>query len=511
MCGTLDLEKALERTFEYLKGVIPLTELRVNLLDRGLQAVKTIAAVDARGAREMIAEPEILPVSRAAIEQLAGADLPDVRTVGTMREDRATSDVVTHLADRAPESSLLIMRLVLDDRRLGALVYRAEGVNRYADEHLRLIGGLNEPFAIAVSNALTHHELRKLKDRLVDDNRYLSREIERSVTEEIVGAEFGLGAVMQMASSVAPLDSPVLLLGETGVGKEVIATAIHRTSERRDGPFIKLNCGTISPNLVDSELFGHERGAFTGAVAMRRGRFEHAAGGTLFLDEVGELPLDAQVRLLRVLQFHEFERVGGSETLKSDVRIIAATHRDLAAMVREGKFREDLWYRVNVFPILIPPLRQRRADIPALVHHFLDRKSKELGLDYVPALAEGAMEQLLGYSWPGNVRELENVIERALILDREGPLQFDSFAPPTPADAGGVNPSAPRRLRTLNRAVADHIRRALAHTGGRVGGPNGAAALLGINASTLRNRMKKIGVRYGRQSHGSGRRPAAGK
>ena len=247
-----------------------------------------------------------------------------------------------------------------------------------------------------MSKALEHQEIIRLKDMLADDNRYLFDELRSASGDEIIGSDFGLKAVMRMVQQVAPLDSPVLLLGETGTGKEVIANAIHYSSPRKDGPFIKVNCGAIPETLLDSELFGHEKGAFTGAISQKRGRFERANKGTIFLDEIGELPAQAQVRLLRVLQTKEIERVGGTTSIPVDIRIISATNRNLQEMIASGRFREDLWFRLNVFPIMIPPLRQRREDIPALVHHFIERKSKELKLTERPVLAPGAIGQAYG-------------------------------------------------------------------------------------------------------------------
>jgi transcriptional regulator with PAS, ATPase and Fis domain len=291
-----------------------------------------------------------------------------------------------------------------------------------------------------------------------------------------------------------------LLLGETGVGKEIIASAIHNASSRRSGPFIKVNCGAIPETLLDSELFGHERGAFTGAISQKRGRFERAAGGTLFLDEIGELPLEAQVRLLRVLQEKEIERVGGTEPIAVDIRVIAATHRDLETMIGEGTFREDLYFRLQVFPIAIPTLRQRRGDIPGLVQHFIHKKAQDLKLTAIPSLAPEAYDQLLAHHWPGNVRELENAVERAIILKREGPLSFPDLglrqeaqaaAAPVPPISGPYN---------LDRVTAAHIRRVLKVTSGRVEGKGGAAELLGINPGTLRHRMRKLQIPFGRKS-----------
>jgi transcriptional regulator with GAF, ATPase, and Fis domain len=385
--------------------------------------------------------------------------------------------------------------------QIGSLVLFADGLDRYTAEHVRLLKLLHGPFAVAISNALTHQEVVRLKDMLADDNRYLYEELRTVSGDEIVGSDFGLKAVMQMVRQVAPLDSPVLLLGETGAGKEVIANAIHYTSPRKDGPFIKVNCGAIPETLLDSELFGHEKGAFTGAVGQRRGRFERADKGTIFLDEVGELPAQAQVRLLRVIQTREIERVGGTTSIPVDIRIISATNRNLREMTASGRFREDLWFRLNVFPITIPPLRQRREDIPALVHYFIDRKCKEMKLTERPLLAAGALDKLVAYDWPGNVRELENMIERALIQSRGDPLSFETLsAPQIPAGREAARDAGRNRtVLSLDVVNAQHIRQALETAGGKINGPGGAAQILGLHPNTLRSRMIKLGIPYGRK------------
>jgi transcriptional regulator with GAF, ATPase, and Fis domain len=316
--------------------------------------------------------------------------------------------------------------------------------------------------------------------------------------DEIIGAEYGLKEIMEMVRKVSPLDSPVTLLGETGVGKEVIANAIHATSSRNDGPLVTVNCGAIPENLLDSELFGHEKGAFTGAIAQKRGHFERADGGTIFLDEIGELPPPAQVRLLRVLQHKKIERVGGTKTISVDVRIIAATHRDLEGLVKIGAFREDLWFRINVFPIVIPPLRDRKEDIPALVHHFIEKKSKELKIYPSPSVPIEEIDHLKAYHWPGNVRELENLVERELIHNRgkgsTGRLQFEHLE--LSNKTGLVERPDDGELLTLDQAMSRHILQALKVSHGRINGPTGAARLLGINPNTLRNRMIKLGIPY---------------
>jgi transcriptional regulator with GAF, ATPase, and Fis domain len=343
---------------------------------------------------------------------------------------------------------------------------------------------------------------------LADDNRYLFNELRSVSGDEIIGSDFGLKAVMRMVQQVAPLDSPVLLQGETGTGKEIIANAIHYSSPHKDGPFIKVNCGAIPDTLLDSELFGHEKGAFTGAISQKRGRFERANKGTIFLDEIGELPPQAQVRLLRVLQTKEIERVGGTASIPVDVRIISATNRNLQEMIASGRFREDLWFRLNVFPIMIPPLRQRREDIPALVHHLIERKSKELKLTERPVLTPSALDRLMAYDWPGNVREMENLIERALIQQRNGVLSFETLLTPRVPVSHEVTRDAGRNrtVLPLDEINAQHIRQALERAGGKINGPGGAAQILGLHPNTLRSRMNKLGIPYGKKSwqHSSG-------
>jgi transcriptional regulator with GAF, ATPase, and Fis domain len=308
---------------------------------------------------------------------------------------------------------------------------------------------------------------------------------------------------MSRVALVARSDMPVLLLGETGTGKEVIARAIHDASPRARGPFIRVNCGAIPSELIDSELFGHERGAFTGATASRRGWFERADEGTLLLDEVGELPLPAQVRLLRVLQEGTFERVGGEKAVAVDVRIIAATHRDLPVLVQNGQFREDLWYRIAGFPIVLPPLRERRADIPALAAHFAERAALRFGLRPV-AVTRQDVALLQAYDWPGNVRELASVIDRAAILGDGESLEI-AKALGAPQSQRREQPAASRldralasSLVSLDEAMRNHIERALEHCHGRIEGVNGAAKLLGINPHTLRARMRKLAIEWGR-------------
>jgi hydrogenase-4 transcriptional activator len=356
-----------------------------------------------------------------------------------------------------------------------------------------------EDFLTELGNSLGP-SARHLIQRLLEERRSLR--IKRpGLNEAIVGAEQGLREVMAAVRQVARSDAPVLILGETGTGKEVVARAVHSHSRRVIGPFLRVNCGAIPPELIDSELFGHERGSFTGASGTRRGWFERADGGTLFLDEIGELPAAAQVRLLRVLQDGSFQRVGGERTLNVDVRVVAATNRDLHQAVREGLFREDLWFRIAVFPIPLPPLRERLQDIPALAVHFSLRAAERLGL--APRMPDADdLALLAAYPWPGNVRELASVIERAAILGDGKRLEvaraLGVAPPPGPGPAPGrieaVAPAGAGDLLSFTDASRRHIEAALIRSHGRVEGPFGAARLLNINPHTLRSKMRKLGI-----------------
>ena len=332
-------------------------------------------------------------------------------------------------------------------------------------------------------------QVQQLKERLQAENTYLQEEIKAVHNfSEIVGESPSLVQLLQQVEQVAPTEASVLILGESGTGKELIARAIHDRSPRKDRPLVKVNCGAIVPSLVESELFGHEKGAFTGAIQQRQGRFELADGGTIFLDEIGELPLDIQVKLLRVLQEQEIERVGSTKARKIDVRIIAATHRDLAQMVRDNSFRMDLFYRLSVFPLIVPPLRERRDDIPHLVRHTLDRLGNKLGKD-IQGLSVRAMKTLMHYGWPGNIRELLNVLERAAITSTSPILELADNLSPAEQQA-----PVTEAVSSLAEAERQHIIRALDSVGWMVAGKGGAAELLDLPPSTLRSRMKKLGI-----------------
>jgi len=497
ICGNLDIEKGLQECFNYLSGIMPADNLYLERYERDMRAVQIIAHADKQGASRLNL---FIPLRDAAKQQMNKLDqggYPPVYVSNRPAEDPITSHILSTL--NQPLSSVMSLMLKVEDRVAGALTLLATGNDRFTEQHISLYSILNEPFFVAMSNALEHREVLKLKDMLADDNRYLHGELRRLSGDEIVGARFGLRETTRMIHQVAGLDSPVLLMGETGTGKDVIANVIHYSSGRSEGPFVSVNCGGIPDTLLDSELFGHEKGAFTGAVSQKRGRFERADNGTIFLDEIGELPLQAQTRLLRVLQNKEIERVGGTDTLALNIRVIAATNRNLEDMVKNGEFREDLWFRLNVFPIYVPPLRERTVDIPALIHHFITLKVKELKLASIPSIAPGAMEPMMTYQWPGNVRELQNVIERALIVNPHGPLIFENLGTKTERSTDVTDLTSVQSY-NLDEVVSHHISRVLAITNGKINGTDGAAALLGINPSTLRNRMQKLGIRYGRNT-----------
>jgi len=497
LCGSLNIETALWRCLQYLETVMPVTGMNLHLFEKDMTDIRTIAHVTRYEVEKM---DQIMTLPDEAHARLK-RDWPQMRDVMIVNHPELNPFVgtITTLVGQ-PNSSIMVMRLEMEGERLGALALFAEGKDRYTRVHANLVSLLHDPFTIAMSNALKHEEVTKLKDMLADDNLYLHRELRRISGDEIVGRDGGLRSVMEMVRQVAPLDSPVLLLGETGVGKEVIAHAINQSSPRRDAPFIKVNCGAIPETIVDSELFGHEKGAFTGAVSQKRGRFERAHRGTILLDEIGDLPQPAQIRLLRVLQNGEIERVGGTKSIMVDIRVVAATHRNLEEMVLENEFRQDLLFRLNVFPIMIPPLRKRKQDIPELVHHFLERKSNELKIHPIPSLETGTMERLKSYHWPGNVRELENMVERALIRNRGTsnylPLVFENFASSQQDNNTQILSETDDQLPTFDEFSSMYIQRVLKATKGKIQGPSGAAEILGLHPNTLRGKMNKLGIQY---------------
>jgi formate hydrogenlyase transcriptional activator len=468
-----------------------------------------------RGARAEPTQPTVLPAEGTACDWVLRN-----RTwmVGSSREElRERFPVTYEVMSREGMESLCAMPLLTGERCRGVLFFMAAAQAAYQGLRRGLLEQVASSVAVALDDCLAHEEVRRLRDRLAAENLYLQEEIRQQHNfEELVGRSPALRRALQEVELVAPTDSTVLICGETGTGKELVARAIHARSRRAHRPLIKVDCAAIPAGLVESELFGHEKGAFTGATEQRIGRFELASGGTIFLDEVGELPVETQVKLLRVLQEREFERVGGSATLKADVRVIAATNRDLLEAIGEGRFRQDLYYRLSVFPLTLPPLRERPEDIELLASYFLQRHARRVGRE-VSRISAASLERLRSYDWPGNVRELENTIERALILARGPVLELGEAVPVRAPEARPRLPSAPRAAAgsaraatsasrgpdpagagspmTLAEVTAQHLSLALERCNGVIEGPRGAARLLGMQPSTLRSRLKKLGIK----------------
>ena len=493
ICGDLEIENALHSLLLYLRNFMPVARMYLSYYDDTLQSTNIIAHADVQMSEKL---DLVVPLPEDASEIARNiSSYGDVVLLENPQEFPLTRHTMKVLNVSA--SSIIGLMLRSEDKMVGTLGLHSDGEPKFVEANLELVELLKGPMKIAMSNSLKHREVLKLKDVLADDNRYLHGELRRLSGEEIIGANFGLKDVMQKASHVASLDSPVLLLGETGAGKDVIANAIHYSSSRKNGPFVSVNCGAIPETLIDSELFGHEKGAFTGASSQKRGRFERADKGTILLDEIGELPPQAQVRLLRVLQSKEIERIGGDKTIQLDLRIIAATNRDLEQMVQNGDFREDLWFRLNVFPIVIPPLRERKQDIPALLQHFISLKVRELKLPRIPEPSQGSIDVLMSYEWPGNARELSNIVERAMILNPAGPLDFSSLIPGK-AKKSHEQPLHSVSIDNLDSLISNHIKSVVERTNGKIHGPGGAAEILGVNPSSLRNKLRKYGIKHGR-------------
>jgi formate hydrogenlyase transcriptional activator len=399
---------------------------------------------------------------------------------------------VDPLGQRAEIKSGCTVPLISHDRALGILGVARLSEDPFSEDDAELLTSVGKQVAIAVENALAYREIDALKNKLQEEKLYLQEEIRTEYNfEEIIGTSATLKRALQDVETVAPTDSTVLIFGETGTGKELIARALHNLSGRAEHTLVKVNCAAIPTGLLESEMFGHERGAFTGAVEQRKGRFELAHRGTIFLDEVEEIPLELQPKLLRVLQEQEFERLGSGKTIRVDVRVVAATNADLAKMVAEKKFRSDLYYRLNVFPVSLPALRERPEDIPLLVNFFAQKFSQQMKKP-IKTIPTETMTQLTAYSWPGNIRELQNLIERAVILSRGSVLEVPLAELKRSANDNLANHlQGPIRLEAVER---EHIMRVLQETGWVIGGPSGAAARLGLNRTTLNHRLHKLGI-----------------
>ena len=407
--------------------------------------------------------------------------------VCSVQEAGAISKTTGELFALEGLQSVCCLPLVSHSRALGTLNLGSRKENFFTSNDLQFFSQAAAQITIALENAMSYKCIEELNSRLAEEKVYLEDEIRTDNRfEEIIGQSRALRAILKQVETVAPTDSTVLIYGETGTGKELLARAIHDLSSRRQGTFVKLNCAAIPTGLLESEMFGHEKGAFTGAIAQRIGRFELAHRGTMFMDEVGEIPLELQTKLLRVLQEREFERLGSSRTIKTDARLVAATNRDLTTMVEQREFRADLYYRLNVFPITVPPLRERREDIPLLVRYFVQQNARRMN-KRITSIPADAMDALTHYHWPGNIRELQNFVERAVIISPGPALQ----APVRELKRAvkGVSPAV-----TLEAAEREAIIAALRDANGRVGGDQGAAARLGMKRTTLQAKMRKLGI-----------------
>jgi transcriptional regulator with GAF, ATPase, and Fis domain len=529
--SSLDLPKAMRSAFNFLKQHFPLEALSLHLLKPRLRSFHLLFLVTDDQFHYL---DEFVPLPTSESERLEKIERElKISNIPHSEKSRVTRRHGAAISPYVPDKdrAYLVSVLGSEQKAVGHLCLIGPESECFGAQHEHKLTVLTPAFTRLMMNLLQYREIVELQRRLTVEKQLLIGTV-RSLSEDtIIGAKAGLRKTMDMVGQLTGRDVPVLIEGETGVGKELVADVIQRASARFEAPYIKVNCGAIPENLIDSELFGHEKGAFTGAIRTRIGRFEQADGGTLFLDEIGDMPLNAQVRLLRVLQDNIVERVGGSRAIPVDVRIIAATHRDLTAMLHDGSFRSDLFFRLNVFPLQIPPLRERYQDIPALVNHIIIKKARQLRLPKTPRVSNNTFQKLQTYPWPGNVRELENLVERALIIDPEGPLQLDSFlnfANDTCENPEISNPkiqpvykkkheplekqatefNMPTKLHakkatatfhTLDQAISEHITEALKLCSGRIHGRGGAGDLLGVNPNTLRKRMDKLGIPYGRK------------
>jgi len=442
-------------------------------------------SLDFPGGGGILQENAVIPIDNTAVGEAFSKAVP----ITARRADieRMPPEVAEGLLKEGL-NFVCAVPLISRKRVLGTLNVASRREDAFNETGSQLLQEAAGQFAVALDNAFAYRHIEELNSKLAEEKLYLADEIRRNYFfEEIIGDSQSLRSVLRKVEVVAPSDSTVLLCGETGTGKELVARAIHNLSARRQATFVKLNCAAIPTGLMESEMFGHEKGAFTGAVTQRIGRFELANHGTLFLDEIGEIPSELQPKLLRVLQEQEFERLGGTRTIHVDVRLVAATNRDLQSMVKDGDFRADLFYRLNVFPIVMPPLRERREDIPKLVRYFVQQVARRMG-KRIETIHSETMEELTRYAWPGNIRELQNIIERAVILSSGTVLKVPAGELRAPVEMPGKAPL------TMEEAERRHILQVLDDTHWLVGGPHGAAARLGMKRSTLQSRMQKLKI-----------------
>jgi len=480
----LDLRDVFAATAASLRRVIPHVLASLYLYDSDNEVVSR-HALDSPGGKGLLQEGFVGPIDSTPAGPAIRTGKPALFDEDDLK--RLQSDVGRLLLEEGVKSGCCVP-LKSHNRLLGTLNIASLHSGAFSQDDVDLLSQVANQIAIAVENALAYRQIEELKDKLNKEKLYLEDEIRTEYNfEEIIGESAALKRILKQVETVAPTDSTVLIQGETGTGKELIARAIHHLSKRRERTFVKMNCAAIPTGLLESELFGHERGAFTGAIAQRVGRFELANGGTLFLDEIGDIPVELQSKLLRVLQEQEFERLGSTRTIRVDVRLVAATNRDLAQMAADRQFRSDLYYRLNVFPITAPPLRERPEDIPLLVRYFTQKYARRMNkrIETVPT---DTMAALSLYHWPGNIRELENLIERSVILSRGPDLHVplgELKAQPTAASNGAT---------TLEAAEREHILRVLSETNWVIGGSSGAAARLGMKRTTLQSKMRKLEI-----------------
>ena len=484
LVSTLDLRQLFHVIASSLRRVLHHEYTSLALLDPKTNRLR-VRALDFSGGQGLIHEEMSVPLEKSPAGEAFSARLPQRYTRADL--ERFDSDITRRLIAEGVRVECCVP-LITRERVLGTLNVASFRDSAFPQEDQDLLSQVGAQVAIAVENALAFQEIAELKNKLTEEKLYLEDEIRTEHNfEEIVGESPVLKSLLSQLQTVAPTDSTVLITGETGTGKELIARALHNLSARRDWTFVKINCAAIPTGLLESELFGHEKGAFTGAIAQKLGRFELADKGTLFLDEVADIPLELQPKLLRVLQEQEFERLGSTRTRHVDVRVVAATNSDLARMVEKGAFRSDLFYRLNVFPLAVPPLRERREDIATLVRYFVQRYARRMNR-HIETVSTETIAALERYHWPGNVRELENLIERAVILSPSPVLHI-------PLSELKSNPDGHTAgLPTLAEAERDHILRALEESKWVLGGPKGAAALLGMKRTTLQSRMQKLGI-----------------
>jgi len=481
LVSNLNLRELLSAISACLRRVMPHDLAGLALYDKGINKLRS-TALDFPEHQDVFIEDEIID-----LEGIPGRAITTRQPVISGLD--ASADA---LGKRVGVKSACTVPLISHDRVLGVLGVGRLSENAFTEDDAELLTEVSKQVAIAVENALAYREIDALKNKLQEEKLYLQEEIRTGYNfEEVIGTSATLKHALQDVETVAPTDSTVLIFGETGTGKELIARALHNLSARREHTLVKVNCAAIPTGLLESEMFGHERGAFTGAVEQRKGRFELAHRGTIFLDEVEEIPLELQPKLLRVLQEQEFERLGSGKTIRVDVRVLAATNADLAQLVAEKKFRSDLYYRLNVFPVSLPALRERPEDIPLLVNFFAQKFAQQMKKP-IKTIPTETMAELTTYNWPGNIRELQNLIERAVILSRGSVLEVPLAEIKQSANGNLVNQlQGPIRLEAVER---EHIMKVLRETGWVIGGPTGAAARLGLNRTTLNHRMRKLGI-----------------